>query len=163
MSDSVPQGGLMLLPTAYRIEPGLDYYYRRKQMGRPLNKRYFGTPTAAGNEIKVQFFNGTASVPGWIVKQLGSKKFRCTDGTATADCVLTDAAAAALTAGQMSITVDDGGNARQLTKISGRKATMDNGSVTAWDFTGTGDVAEIEEAGDDAALTNADNIEGDVE
>jgi len=132
-------------------------------MGRPLNKRYFGTPTAGGDEIKVQFYNGTASVPGWIVKQKGSKRFVCTDGSVEATCVLTDAAAAALTAGQMSITVDDGGTARQVTKIAGRKATMDNGLTTAWDFTGTGDVAEIEEAGDDASLTNADNIEGDVE
>lgn len=132
-------------------------------MGRPLNKRYFGTPTAGGNEIKVQFYNGTASVPGWIVKQLGSKKFRCTDGTDTADCFLTDAAAAALTAGQMSITVDDGGTARQVVKIAAHNVTLDNGTRVSWDFTGTGDVAEIEEAGDDASLTNATNIEGDVE
>jgi len=130
-------------------------------MGRPLNKRYFGEPTAGGNEIKVQFYNGTASVPGWIVKQLGSKKFRCTDGSATRDCVLTDAAAAALTAGQMSITVLDGATARQVTKISGRVVTMDNGSRINWDFTGTGATVEIEEAGEDAALTNADDFEGD--
>jgi hypothetical protein len=130
-------------------------------MGRPLNKRYFGTPTAGGDEIKVQFYNGTASVPGWIVKQLGSKKFRCTDGTATADCVLTDAAAAALTAGQMSITVDDNGTGRQVTKISAHKVTMDNGAVINWDFTGTGTTVEVEEAGDDDSLTNADDFEGD--
>jgi hypothetical protein len=132
-------------------------------MGRPLNKRYFGTPTAGGDEIKVQFHNGTSSVPGWIVKQLGSKKFRCTDGTATQDCVLTDAAAAALTAGQMSITVDDGGTARQVTKIAAHMVTMDNGSRINWDFTGTGDTVAVEEAGDDDSLTNADNYEGDVE
>ena len=29
-------------------------------MGRPINKRFFGTPTAGGNEIKVDFHNGTA-------------------------------------------------------------------------------------------------------
>jgi len=131
-------------------------------MGRPLNKRYFGTPTAGGDEIKVQFHNGTASVNGWIVKQLGSKKFRCTDGTATADCFLTDAASAALTAGQMSITVDDGGTARQVVKISSHKVTMDNGGVINWDFIGTGATVEMEEAGDDASLTNADDFEGDA-
>ena len=43
-------------------------------MGRPLNKRFFGAPTAAGNEIKVQFHNGTESVNGYIVKQLGSQE-----------------------------------------------------------------------------------------
>ena len=49
-------------------------------MGRPLNKRLFGVagvgPTAGGTEIKVNFHNGTAVKEGYIVKQLGSKKFR---------------------------------------------------------------------------------------
>lgn len=132
-------------------------------MGRPLNKRYFGTPTAGGNEIKVQFYNGTASVPGWIVKQTGSKRFVCTDGTVEATCYLVDKAAGALAAGEMSITVDDNGAAKQVTKISGRKATLDDGSMQSWDFTGTGATVEVEEAGDDSNLTNADNFEGDVE
>ena len=133
-------------------------------MGRPLNKRYFGEPTAAGNEIKVQFHNGTASVPGWIVKQKGSKRFVCTDGTATATCTLVDAASAALTAGQMTITVqDDTGTAAQVVKIAGRKVTLDTGASIAWDFSDstTDGRVEIEEAGDDSALTNADDLEGD--
>jgi len=137
-------------------------------MGRPLNKRYFGTPTAGGNEIKVQFHNGTASVNGWIVKQLGSKKFRCTDGTATEDCVLVDKASAAVAAGEMTITVkDDGGTARQVTKIAGRKVTLDTGASIAWnmsDSTSDGAV-EMEEAGDDATIdavgTDEDDFEGD--
>ena len=139
-------------------------------MGRPLNKRFFGTPTAGGNEIKVQFHNGTGSVNGWIVKQLGSKKFRCTDGTAVVDCYLSTKDSATLDAShatvpelaEMSITVDDGGTARQVTKISGRKVTMENGSQINWDFTGTGDVVEMEEAGDDDSFTNADDFEGDA-
>jgi len=45
-------------------------------MGRPLNKRFFGTPTAAGNEIKVDFHNGTAVKEGYIVRQKGSKKLK---------------------------------------------------------------------------------------
>lgn len=133
-------------------------------MGRPLNKRYFGPPTGANNEIKVQFHNGTSSVPGWIVKQKGSKRFVCSDTALTeATCVLVDKAAGALAAGEMSITVDDNGTPRQIVKISGRKATLDNGTMQAWDFTGTGATVEIEEAGDDTAFTNADNFEGDVE
>ena len=135
-------------------------------MGRPLNKRYFGPPTAGGNEIKVQFHNGTGSVNGWIVKQLGSKKFRCTDGTATEDCVLVDKASGAVAAGEMTITVlDDTGTPRQVTKIAGRKVTMDTGATIGWNFTASlvDGAAQVEEAGDDAALTNADNLEGDVE
>jgi len=132
-------------------------------MGRPLNKRYFGEPTAAGNEIKVQFHNGTSSVPGWIVKQTGSKRFVCSDGSNEETCYLVDKAAGAIAAGEMSLTVDDNGTPKQVVKIAGRKVTLDDGTTQAWDFTGTGATVEIEEAGDDAALTNADNIEGDVE
>ena len=134
-------------------------------MGRPLNKRYFGTPTVGGNEIKVQFFNGTASVNGWIVKQLGSKKFRCTDGTATKDCILVDKASGDVLAGEMTITVlDDAAVARQVTKIAGRKVTLDTGVSIAWNFSDSvvDGAVEMEEAGDDAAQANADDFEGDV-
>ena len=127
-------------------------------MGRPLNKRFFGAPTAAGNEIKVQFHNGTASVNGYIVKQLGSKKFRCTDGVIEKDCFLVDKAAAAIAAGEMSIVVKDAAEAiKQVTKISGRKVTLDSGESIAWAYgAATATVVEIEEAGDAsevAALT----------
>ena len=74
----------------------------------------------------------------------------------------------------MSITVDDGGTARQVTKISGRVLTMDNGSRIDWDFTGTGATVAVEEAGTgigagvdatlgtaDDVLTGADDTEGD--
>ena len=48
-------------------------------MGRPLNKKLFGVagtgPTAGGNEIKVNFHNGTAVKEGFIVKQKATKKF----------------------------------------------------------------------------------------
>jgi hypothetical protein len=137
-------------------------------MGRPINKKYFGTPTAGGNEIKVQFYDGAASKNGWIIKQIGSKKFRVTDGATTKDCTLVDKASAALAAGEMTITVkDDTGTARQVTKISGRKATIDTGASLGWVF---GDAnndgyVEMEEAGDDAVIdatgTDEDDFESD--
>ena len=77
-------------------------------MGRPLNKRNFGTPTAGGSEIKVNFHNGTAVKEGYIVKQKGSKKYVCEEiGTAGEfTCTLaTGKLPAALTAGEMSISV----------------------------------------------------------
>ena len=120
-------------------------------MGRPLNKRFFGAPTAGGSEIKVQFHNGTKSVNGYIVKQLGSKKFRCTDGVATTDCLLVDKAAGAIAAGEMSIVVkDDAGAVKQVTKISAKKVTLDTGATIAWNFSDATDDAsvEMEEAGD---------------
>jgi hypothetical protein len=127
-------------------------------MGRPLNKKFFGAPTAGGSEIKVQFHNGTASVNGYIVKQLGSKKFRCTDGVTEKDCFLTDVAGTDLTAGQMSIVIKDDGNViRQVTKITGRQLVTDAGTKLGWGFgAATATVVEMEEAGDAsevAALT----------
>ena len=120
-------------------------------MGRPLNKRYFGPPTDGGDEIKVQFHNGTASVNGWIVKQTGSKRFICEDASGNqAECTLTNAASAALTAGQMSITVDDNGTPKQVTKITAHLAQLEGtGAKFKWDFTGTGATVEMEEAGGD--------------
>jgi hypothetical protein len=119
-------------------------------MGRPLNKRFFGTPTNLGAEIKVQFHNGAGSVNGWIVKQLGSKKFRCTDGTETKDCFLVDKLTGAIAAGEMSITVkDDAGAAKQVIKIAGRKVTLDTGESIAWNMSESAadGAVEMEEAG----------------
>ena len=134
-------------------------------MGRPINKRFFGEPTADGNEIKVRFrATGETEANGWIVKQLGSKKFRCTDGTNTEDCTLADKAQGTLAAGDMTITVkDDGGTARQVTKIAGRKVTLDSGTSIAWTFDNATDDAkvEMEEAGTDDSFTSADDFEAD--
>ena len=148
----------------------LERFKGDKQMGRPLNKRFFGEPTAGGSEIKVQFHNGTGSVNGWIVKQLGSKKFRCTDGTEVEDCFLVDKSTAdgstpaAVTAGEMTITVkDDAGAFKQVTKISGKKVTLDTGETIAWNFAPAADdgAVEMEEAGDDDSFTNAADFEVD--
>ena len=134
-------------------------------MGRPLNKRYFGEPTAGGNEIKVRFrATGQAEANGWIVKQLGSKKFRCYDGTNTMDCTIVDKAQGTLAVGEMTITVkDDGGTARQVTKIAGRMVTLDSGDKIAWNFSNAtdDDAVEMEEAGTDDSFTSADDFEAD--
>ena len=134
-------------------------------MGRPLNKRNFGIPTAAGNEIKVRFrATGQAEANGWIVKQLGSKKFRCTDGTNIEDCTLADKAQGTLAVADMTITVkDDAGTARQVTKISGRMVTLDSGDKIAWNFSDATDdnAVEMEEGGTDGNFAGADDFEAD--
>lgn len=134
---------------------------RRNKMGRPLNKRFFGTPTAEGNEIKVKFFNA-APEDGWIIKQLGSKKFRCTNGTDIKDCFLVDKAAADLLAGEMSIVVkDDAGGVKQVVKITARKVTVDTGESLPWNFSDATDdgAVEMEEAGTADDFTGADDFE----
>jgi len=142
-------------------------------MGRPLNKRLFGTPTAAGNEIKVNFHNGSAVKEGYIVKQKGSKKFVCeeigTSGEFT--CTLTTGKLpAALAAGEMAISFNmDDSETYTVSKISGRKATLSSPSATGsnaydgksvpWNFaTSTSDgAAQVEEAGDDNILVGTDD------
>lgn len=146
-------------------------------MGRPINKRLFGAsgvgPTAGSTEIKVNFHNGTAVKEGYIVKQLGSKKFRVEEiGTAGLfDCTLkTGILPAALTATQMSITVLGADSETYgVSKITGRKITLAQPSATGsnaldgeavqWKLTGSAaaGIVRMEEAGDDNTLLGTDD------
>ena len=148
-------------------------------MGRPLNKRLFGEPTAAGSEIKVNFHNGSAVKEGYIVKQKGSKKFVCEEIETAGEytCVLTTGKLpAALVAGagdlpnEMSISFKmDDSETYLVSKIAGKKATLSAPSATGsnaydgltvpWNFaTSTSDgAAQVEEAGDDNTLTGTDD------
>jgi hypothetical protein len=135
-------------------------------MGRPLNKRYFGEPTAGGNEIKCDFHNGTAVVEGHIVRQKGSKKFVVAEiGASDTEytCTLTTGKlTSALASGEMAITMlMDDSETYQVSKITGRRATLIapdgtgsnayDGQSVPWNFTAsTSDgAAQVEEAGDD--------------
>ena len=146
-------------------------------MGRPINKRYFGVagtgPTASGNEIKVNFHNGSGVKEGYIVKQLGSKKFRVEEieTAGTFDCTLkTGVLPAALSSGEMSISVQGvDSETYGVSKIAGRKVTLAQPSATGsnaldgtsikWALTGaaaTG-LVRMEEAGDDNTLSGTDD------
>lgn len=131
-------------------------------MGRPLNKRLFGADAA--DNLKVQFYNGEASVPGFIVKQTGSKRFICQDADGNqATCYLVDKVSGDLGDGEMSITISyDDGSARQVTKISAHILTVDD-AQQPWTFNpSTSDArVQMEEAGTDEQLTSADDFEGD--
>ena len=132
-------------------------------MGRPLSRQQlFGANNKTN--IKVQFHNGTSSVRGYIVKQTGSKRFKCKDENGvTAICYLVDKASAALTSGEMSITIkEDDGSTYQITKISRHRVSY-NGVSMPWNFsTSTSDgYVQFEEAGDNAAMDNATDLEED--
>ena len=146
-------------------------------MGRPINPRLFGAagvgPTAGSTEIKVNFHNGTAVKEGYIVKQLGSKKFRVEEiGTAGLfDCTLkTGVLPAALSATEMSITVLGADSETYgVAKITGRKITLAQPSATGsnaldgeavqWKLTGSAasGIVRMEEAGDDNTLVGTDD------
>ena len=146
-------------------------------MGRPLNKRLFGVagvgPTLAGNEIKVNFHNNAGVKEGYIVKQVGSKKFVCeeieTPGLFT--CTLTTGKLpAALVAGEMSISFKmDDAETYTVSKIAGRKVTLSapsgtganayDGKSVPWNFSTSvvDGAAQVEEAGDDNTLIGVDD------
>jgi hypothetical protein len=142
-------------------------------MGRPLNKRLFGAPTAGGSEIKINFHNDTAVKEGYIVKQVGSKKFVCEEiGTAGEfTCTLTTGKLpAALAAGEMAISFKmDDEETYTVSKIAGRKVTLSAPSATGanaydgksvpWNFAAstTDGAAQVEEAGDDNTLVGTDD------
>lgn len=142
-------------------------------MGRPLNKKYFGAD--ANNNLKVQFNTGTnSSVPGYIVEQLGTKKFKCRDANGyTAICRLVTKPSYALGPGEMSMTVKyDDNTVRQVYKISAHRISVNPistgtttvGMATAgWTFaTSTTDTLwQIEEAGTDTTVTGDIDLEGD--
>jgi hypothetical protein len=136
-------------------------------MGRSLSKQQLFNANSKNN-IKVQFHNGTASVKGYIVEQTGSKRFKCKDANGvTRICYLKDKASADLQAGEMSITFKyDDGTVQQATKISRHRIKVVYNSVRQsfpWNFsTSTTDgYWQVEEAGSNAAMASATDLEGD--
>ena len=115
-------------------------------MGRPLRKDILGTDVigtfTSDAGVRVDYHNGSSLVTtGIIKKQRGAKTFVCapnatpTDTTSFRTVVLTDAAAGALTSGQMRLTGYVGGNAdsgRALAKITKRVATDFSGNRYTW-------------------------------
>jgi len=71
----------------------------------PINKKFFGT-----EGIAVKFFNGTATVSGYIVKQLGTDRFVVSDGVHTVTAYLVDTYALATSLGESSIVAPPDGN-----------------------------------------------------
>jgi hypothetical protein len=105
-------------------------------MPRPLNDRNFGN--AADTSIKIRYHNGSASVVGYIVKQLGTKRFRVTtNGTATFDVELAQntSLAGTLTAGYATIRVTPhGGSTENIMKLTAKTAFTTQGSKVAWQY-----------------------------
>lgn len=152
-------------------------------MGRPINKRNFADAVVgpgSGNEIHVDFHNGTTNVTGFIVKQVGSKTFLCSAlGAAdtTHKCTLkTGTAKTALAAGEMMITVRAAdAQTYTVSKISGRTMTLVaiaagsnalDGKKVQWGFDAAANAAdatqlakvEAEEAGADDVVGGEDDF-----
>lgn len=115
-------------------------------MGRPVNKRYFGSlnntdggtmPNGdASYNIRVEaYVDGAAVDDAYILAQKGTNKFRVANkaGTEFATCRLKNKAATALTAGEMVIFGSDGsGNRITIKKLFNRTAVDWNGNRYTW-------------------------------
>lgn len=100
-------------------------------MARPLKETYFGTGDEA---ISVRFHNGTEVVNGHIVKQIGSRRFRVSDGVVEKDCVLADTTevAEALTDLFCTLTVETQTGDEFVKRILGNKVVTTEGQVIIW-------------------------------
>lgn len=103
-------------------------------------------PTAlAGRQIAVRFtetvYDGmgnptTTEYNGWIIKQVGDRRFKCTDGSHTEICKLVNKNNGSLGIKEMTITATRSTNATfKVQKITDKKVTDFSGNVYAWNFT----------------------------
>ena len=103
-------------------------------MGRPVNKRYFGS--GSGDQIKVRAKIGSASEgDGVIVAQKGSNRFKVTVGANTGVCTLVNKNTGSLSANEMIINVaTDNQTWQQVTRLYNRVAQVEGGQKVAWNF-----------------------------
>lgn len=117
-------------------------------MGRPVNKRYFGT---SGSNIKVRFKTGGTEYNGYVVKQTGSRRYKVTDGTRTVTGYLVNKSNGGLDNNDVVINVlTDAGAYEQVIKLTNRVAITESGTRRGWTFTASesDSLAQmIEEAG----------------
>ena len=93
-------------------------------MGRPINKRYFGaTGVDAQPTIPCRYYNGSASVEGYIVSQRGTNKFTVTtNGTDTYVCRLVNEIAPNADAEMSLVGLEGDANAVLIKKMFNRTA-----------------------------------------
>ena len=118
-------------------------------MGRPLNKKHFGTGAGADFKVRAKLDTGAEGY-GFIVKQTATKTFDVNIGGTVGRCVLVDKDTGTLAAGEMTIsTRNTTPTVKRVVKIAGRTCTLSDGTVTAWDFNAaTAGKVEMEEEAD---------------
>ena len=129
-------------------------------MGRPLAKKLFGADQ--NNNLKCRFYNGTDSVRGYIVKQLGTRTFLCEDEYGVqAICQMVVKNAAELNPGEMAFTLKfDSGSIAHPTKIAKNLVTV-NGFQMPWNFSTSTDngYMQMDEAGYNPQMDGATELE----
>lgn len=104
-------------------------------MANKINKKYFGaTGSAATPHLPIRFKTGGTVYEGFIVKQKGARRFKCSsdNGATTAICSLTNAVTPANNGDASLIGVASGGTSVPIRKLGGRKAHAFNGNNYKW-------------------------------
>lgn len=112
----------------------------------PISNSNFGN--AAGTDIRVRFYDGSALKSGYIVKQVGSRAFVVTDGVTTKTVTLTDDPAlgdmltgiqaidgghpASLITDLCTITIDISSTIKYVKKIFSKTVVTTDDTVYSW-------------------------------
>jgi hypothetical protein len=131
----------------------LKRQFKEKQMGRPVNKRYFGV--AGLENIKVRAKIGSnAEGDGYIVSQRSTRKFRVVVGANTGICTLVNKSTGALSANEMIINVvNDAGDTVQATKLYNRVAIVEGNQKIKWNFSSANDDGAVQVTDAKAVIT----------
>lgn len=111
-------------------------------MGRPLNKKYFGNPAEPGEQIMVQADLGSGVVPGWIVRQKGTRTYDITDGVDTLRCKLVESISGP---GEATISVfPDAGPTQTTRTLQARRVKTWEGNDLVWNLTAPVDSTTVQ-------------------
>ena len=103
-------------------------------MGRPVNKRYFGTTGGAAATVPIRFQSGGTVYEGKILSQRATNKFNCSDDgdSVTEVCTLTSDGSAPNANGECQIIgIASGGDAIAIKKMYNRTCVdYDNNRYT---------------------------------
>lgn len=122
-------------------------------MPRPIHPRNFSS--TSGSTIKINYHNGSTATTGYIVKQMGTNKYKVTsNGSAffIVQLAQTTGAATTLTAGYgtIQLTPYGGGPTEYVKKLTSKRAMTTAGNVYSWGYTApTASQARVSTNGDD--------------
>lgn len=112
-------------------------------MGRPVNKRWFGTTGTGtgtglftGNNLPIRFKLGGTVYEGYITKQTGSRRYKVStdNGATTGTVYLTNATTPASNGDAALVGIATGGTAITIRKLTNRVATDYNGQRYTWNL-----------------------------
>jgi hypothetical protein len=108
---------------------------RRKQMGRPVNKRHFGPLSDTTPDISIRItakIGAGAAADGFILAQKGTRKFRVSVGGEAATCIVVDKTAGNLAAGEMIFFGNFNSNTIRIAKFYNRTCRDFAGNRYKW-------------------------------